>query len=190
TQVLLFENAEWILEALKRIFHHMGQVPRVIRFDNLSAAVKRILPNGDRELTDIFQRFVLHYGFECEFCNVGRGNEKGNVESKINYIRNNFFLPEQRIDDLEQFNQQLLEKCEKDWERPHYRKERSIANLFEEEKNFFLQLPEKEFECVHYEEVKADKYGFIRFETNQYSTSPQFAKKKLIAKISYNEIEI
>jgi len=190
TQVLLFENTEWILEALKRIFHHMGQVPRVIRFDNLSAAVKRILPNGDRELTDIFQRFVLHYGFECEFCNVGRGNEKGNVESKINYIRNNFFLPEQRIDDLEQFNQQLLEKCEKDWERPHYRKERSIANLFEEEKNFFLQLPEKEFECVRYEEVKADKYGFIRFETNQYSTSPQFAKKKLIAKISYNEIEI
>src|SRR5690606_24984586 len=41
TQVLLFENTEWILEALKRIFHHMGQVPRVIRFDNLSAAVKR-----------------------------------------------------------------------------------------------------------------------------------------------------
>ncbi|KAA5772094.1 transposase, partial [Pseudomonas aeruginosa] len=76
TQVLLFENTEWILEALKRIFLHMGQVPRVIRFDNLSAAVKRILPNGDRELTDIFQRFVLHYGLECEFCNVGRGNEK------------------------------------------------------------------------------------------------------------------
>src|SRR5690606_11438047 len=50
---------------------------------------------------------------ECEFCNVGRGNEKGNVESKINYIRNNFFLPEQRIDDLEQFSTTvvLMEKA-------------------------------------------------------------------------------
>src|SRR5690606_28718004 len=70
------------------------------------------------------------------------------------------------------------------------RKERSIANLFEEEKNFLLQLPEKEFECGRYEEVKADKYRFIRCETNQYATSPQFARKKSIAEISYNEIEI
>jgi hypothetical protein len=98
--------------------------------------------------------------------------------------------PEQTIYDLESFNEAIWEKCEKDWHRPHYQKERSIAELFEEEKEFFLQLPAKEFECVRYEQVKADKYGYIRIDNKLYSTSPRFAKTMVLAKISYKEIEI
>lgn len=147
-QVMPAQNQECFLEGLKRIFHYLGGVPRVIRFDNLTPAVKTILPNGERELTETFQRFVLHYGFECEFCNPASGNEKGNVESKVKYIRNNFFLPEQTIYQLESFNESLWEKCEKDWNRPHYVKERLITELFEEEQALFFQLPAKEFECV------------------------------------------
>ena len=189
-QVMPSQNRECFLEGLKRMFHYMGRVPRTIRFDNLSPAVKKILPNGERELTEEFQRFVLHYGFECEFCNPASGNEKGNVEAKVKYIRNNFFLPEQTIYDLETFNESLWEKCEKDWHRPHYQKERSIVELFEEEKELFLQLPAKEFECVRCEEVKADKYGYIQIDNKLYSTSPRFAKHKVLARISYKEIEI
>jgi len=51
-------------------------------------------------------------------------------------------------------------------------------------------LPAKEYECVRYEEVKADKYGFIHVDHNLYSTSPRFAKQKVLAKISYNKITI
>ena len=189
-QVMPSQNRECLLEGLKRMFHYMGGVPRVIRFDNLSPAVKKILPNGERELTEEFQRFALHYGFECEFCNPASGNEKGNVEAKVKYIRNNFFLPELTIYDLDAFNDFLWEKCEKDWHRPHYQKERSIAGLFEEEKEFFLQLPAKEFDCSRYEQVKADKYGYIRIENKLYSTSPRFAKQMVLAKFTYKEIEI
>lgn len=57
----------------------MSGVPKTIRFDNLSPAVKKILPSGERQLTDEFQNFVLHYGFECEFCNPNSGNEKGTL---------------------------------------------------------------------------------------------------------------
>ena len=39
-QVFPSQNTECFLEGLKRIFHHMGGVPKTIRFDNLSAAVK------------------------------------------------------------------------------------------------------------------------------------------------------
>lgn len=54
----------------------------------------------------------------------------------------------------------------------------------------FLQLPAKEFDCVRYEEVKADKYGYIRIDNKTYSTSPRFAKQKVLAKISYNQVEL
>lgn len=121
----------------------MGQVPRVIRFDNLSPAVKRILPNGERELTEEFQRFVLHYGFKCEFCNPASGNEKGNVEAKVKYIRNNFFLPEQMVNDLDSFNDSLWEKCEKDFQRPHYQKGKTIAEFLRKKRNSFSNYQQK-----------------------------------------------
>src|SRR5690606_32610182 len=63
-QVFPSQNKECFLEGMKRVFHYMGGVPKAIRFDNLSPAVKKILPNGERQLTDEFQNFVLHYGFE------------------------------------------------------------------------------------------------------------------------------
>lgn len=64
----------------------MGGVPKTIRFDNLSAAVKKVLPNGERQLTEEFQNFVLHYGFEYEFCNPNSGNEKGTLNKLFKQI--------------------------------------------------------------------------------------------------------
>jgi len=82
-QVFPSENTECLLEGLQRMFHYMGGVPQTIRFDNLTPAVKRIFSKGERELTDTFERFVLHYGFQYEFCNPAKGNEKGHVESMV-----------------------------------------------------------------------------------------------------------
>src|SRR5690606_8908141 len=49
-----------------------------------------------------------------------------------------------------------------------------LAELYLADKEQFLQLPAKEYECVRYEQVKADKYGYIRVENKLYSTSPRF----------------
>ncbi|MDQ0974617.1 hypothetical protein QFZ31_004495 [Neobacillus niacini] len=175
---------------MKRVFHHMGGVPKVIRFDNLSPAVKKILPNGERQLTEEFQNFVLHYGFECEFCNPNSGNEKGHVEAMVEYVRNNFLLPGLHVIDLDDLNKELWAKAEKDRERKHYQKEWAISELFEEDRAAFLLLPAKEYECVRYETLKADKYGYIKLDLNLYSTSPRYALGKVLVKISYNQVEI
>lgn len=63
-QVFESENQDCFLEGLKRFFNHLDGVPRRIRFDNLSPAVKKVLAYGERELTEGFKRFALHYGFE------------------------------------------------------------------------------------------------------------------------------
>nr|WP_050979081.1 hypothetical protein [Bacillus methanolicus] len=86
---------------------------------------------------------------------------------------------------MESFNSSLWEKAENDRLRPHYQKGTLIAELYTEDKEHFLQLPAKEFECVQYEQVKADKYGYIRVDNKLYSTSPRFAKKMVLARISY-----
>ena len=189
-QVFPSQNKECFLEGMKRVFHHMGGVPKTMRFDNLSPAVKKVLPNGERHLTEEFQNFVLHYGFEYEFCNPNSGNEKGHVEAMVKYIRNNFLLPGLHVIDLDNLNKELWGKAEKDRERKHYQKESTISELFEEDQAALLLLPPKEYECVRYETLKADKYGYIKLDLNLYSTSPRFALSKVLVKISYNKVEI
>lgn len=189
-QVFPSENTECLLEGLQRMFQHMGGVPKTIRFDNLSPAVNKIFSKGERELTDTFERFVLHFGFQYEFCNPGKGNEKGHVEAMVKYVRNNFLLPENRIINVDHFNETLWEMAEKDRDRLHYDKKILQSKLFEEDFNSFLMLPEKGFECARYEELKSDKYGIVNVDTKQYSTSPRFAQQKVRVRITYNEIAI
>jgi transposase len=108
-------------------------VPKAIRFDNLTPAVKKVLPHGERELTEEFQNFVFHYGFETEFCNPASGNEKGHVEAMVKYTRNNFLLPEIPFSNLEDLNRSFWGAAEKDRQRKHYQKDSLIAELYEED---------------------------------------------------------
>lgn len=130
-QVFPSENTECLLEGLQRMFHHIGGVPKTIRFDNLSPAVRKIFSKGERELTDTFERYVLHYGFQFEFCNPGKGNEKGHVEAMVKYVRNNFLLPENTIINIEHFNQTLWSMAEEDRNRLYYDKKYYNQNYFQ-----------------------------------------------------------
>jgi hypothetical protein len=51
-------------------------------------------------------------------------------------------------------------------------------------------LPAKQYECVRYETLKADKYGYIKLDLNLYSTSPRYALSKVLVKVSYNKVDI
>ncbi len=132
------ENTECLLEGLQRIFKHMNSVPKTIRFDNLSPAIKKIHAKGERDLTDMFERFVLHYGFEYEFCNPA----KGHVENMVKYVRNNFLLPANTIVELDEFNQTLWEKAENNRQRKHYIKLEVLELLHEQTCDAHILLPE------------------------------------------------
>ena len=52
---------------LKVLFHQCGGVPKQIRIDNLTPAVKKTRSRFDEaELTDAFIQFQNHYGFEVQ----------------------------------------------------------------------------------------------------------------------------
>ncbi|EJL45577.1 IS21 family transposase [Brevibacillus humidisoli] len=189
-QVFPSQNRECFLQGLTNMFAFLEGVPHTIRFDNLSPAVKKVLPNGERQVTEEFARFVAHYGFQYEFCNPGSGNEKGHVEAMVKYIRNNYLLPEIHYEDLSVLNEKTLNWSLGDRKRCHYEKDTLIAELYLEDKERFLQLPGKAYECVRFEQVKADKYGIVRIDQKQYSTSPRFAGQAVLAKISFDTISL
>jgi len=171
-QVCRYETKECLCEGLIRIFDYIGGVPLRILFDNMSSAVVHVEEHGKRKLTDMFMRFTMHHRFKAEFCNPDSPNEKGNVENKVGYLRRNYLLPPPEIADLERFNEQLLNECMLDLERDHYIKEEKISTLFAAEQETLIPLPREAFRVFTIEKVKTDKYSFIQYENNKYSTSP------------------
>ena len=64
------------LEGHEHGFDYFGGVFHKLRYDNLTIAVKKILRGRQREETDRIIAFRSHWGFQSEYCNPARGNEK------------------------------------------------------------------------------------------------------------------
>jgi transposase len=189
-QICRFETKECLCEALIKIFEFIGCVPLRILFDNMSSAVVHILEHGRRKLTDMFMRFTMHHRFKAEFCNPDSPQEKGNVENKVGYIRRNYLLPPPLICDLEAFNKELLEKCMEDLNRKHYAKKELIKDLFNTEREACLPLPRERFRVFKLEKVTTDKYSFIKFDKNRYSTSPEYTECEMWLEIGESELRV
>lgn len=189
-QVCRWETKECLCEALQRIFEFISGVPLRILFDNMSSAVIHIEADGKRQLTEIFTRFTMHHKFKADFCNPDSPQEKGNVENKVGYIRRNYLLPPPKIEDLEEFNRNLLEKCMVDLQREHYVKKDQIIDLFKAEQEALIPLPNERFRVFTLEKVKTDKYSFIHFDKNQYSTSPEYAVCEMWLEVGASELRV
>jgi transposase len=105
------------LEAHEKAFEYFGGTFSRLRYDNLKAAVKRVLRGSRREETTRFIAFRSHYGFEAQFCRPAAGNEKGGVESEVGYFRRNHLVPIPRFSSLEELNEWLVEECQRDYSR-------------------------------------------------------------------------
>jgi transposase len=189
-QVFPAQNQECLLEGLKRIFYHIDGVPVRIRCDNMTTAVAQILDGTERVLSDGFLRFKLQHRFETDFCNPASGNEKGNVENKVGYDRRNLLVPVPTIEDFAVFNEELFARCDADHDRNHYRHQTKISELWVEEKEKLLTLPEYEYEVFRYESLTVNKYGFVVIDTNNYGLSPTFAGKIVQAKVFCDRVEL
>jgi len=189
-QVCRYETKECLCEALIRIFVFIGGVPLRILFDNMSSAVVHVEEHGNRKVTEMFMRFTMHHRFKAEFCNPDSPNEKGNVENKVGYIRRNYLLPPPEIKDLETYNAKLLMKCMEDLKREHYVKGEKINELFATEQEALIPLPRETFRVFTLEKVKTDKYSFIQYDSNRYSTSPEYAKCEMWLEIGAYELRV
>ena len=76
-----------------RAFTHFGGVPARVAYDNLKAAVVRILVGGERTLTARFAALASHYLLEPCFCRPGEGHDKGGVESRGKAVRRQALTP-------------------------------------------------------------------------------------------------
>jgi transposase len=185
------QNQECFLHGLKQLFHQIGGVPRRIRIDNLTPAVKKTRSiDEEAELTEEFLRFQSHYGFEVQVCNPHSGHEKGNVENKVGYIRYNFFNKAPVMNSYEDLTDQLFQKLNKDRDRLHYEKQVRIEDLWLDEKNHLLVLPEKDYPVWKTELVRVNKYNEVKIDNMLVHVPKASNYSQLYATLTWDQLKI
>ena len=121
-------------------FAYFDGVFRRLRYDNLKAAVKKIVSGQRREETDRFIAFRSHWKYESEFCTPGEGHEKGGVEGEVGFFRRNHWVPVPQAVDIADLNRQLLASCRDDEHRTIAGRTQSVGAGLVVEREHLLPL--------------------------------------------------
>ncbi len=177
------------LEAHELAFRYFGGVFALLRFDNLKSAVKRVLRGHQREETSRFIAFRSHWGFQSEFCNPARGNEKGGVEEEGGYFRRNHLVPLPAARDLEHLNQLLLAGCKEEEQRVISGRSQTIGAAMATEREHLLPLAEEGFDLAAVTFPVVNGSACVNVLTNFYSTPlPAGTRVEAKAQAAYVEI--
>ena len=177
------------LEAHELAFHYFGGVFATVRYDNLSSAVKKILRGHQREETERFIAFRSHWGYQSDFCNPGRGNEKGGVEGEGGYFRRNHLVPVSKASNLEDLNRQMLEASREDERRVISGKDRSVGEAMRLERENLLPLAQEGFQLAGVYFPSVNTHGAVKVLTNFYS-APLPVGVEVQAKVYPANVEI
>jgi transposase len=177
------------LEAHERAFAYFGGVFRRLRYDNLKSAVKKILRGHQREETDRLIAFRSHWGFQTEFCNPARGNEKGGVEGEVGYFRRNHLVPVPKVKDLAALNEYLRACCQQDEQRRINGKAHAVGEAMRIEREHLLPLASEGFELAETSFPVVDGQGCVKVRTNRYSV-PLRAGTKTQARLLPAYVEV
>jgi transposase len=177
------------LEAHEHAFEYFQGVFRLLRYDNLKTAVKKILRGYQREETARFIAFRSHWRFQSEFCSPYQPHEKGGIESEAGYFRRNHWVPMPKARDLDDLNAQLLAACHADERRQIAGQGRPVGALMIEERADLLPLAESGFELAEISFPRVDGLGCVRVRTNLYSV-PAKAGKTVEVRLYPSYVEV
>jgi len=131
----IYERQDQIsfLDGHVRAFAHFDGVPARVAYDNLRAAVVRILVGGARTLTPRFAALASHYLVEPCFCRPGEGHDKGGVESRGQAVRHQALVPIPVGPALATINETLLAQMDARLDTKRDAAGRTIGERFTEE---------------------------------------------------------
>jgi transposase len=169
------QSLEHFLACHQNAFEYFGAVPRRIMVDNLKSAVLKHALGQAPVLNPKYLDFANHHGFGISPCAVGRGNEKGRVESGVGYVKKNF-LSGLSISDFK-----LINPAGRIWlntvanVRVHAQTGQKPIHRFNEEKSALLPLPAAPYDAANIATVRACRQFRVTLDTNRYSVPAEYA---------------
>ena len=192
--VSLRQTQEEMFHSHKLALEHFEGIPQKIRYDNLKQAVKKVLKGSLREENDSFRTFKDQFGFEAEFCAVAKGNQKGDVEGCVGYVRRNFLSPIPKLSnlaDLDNLNKELAFWCKSlRKNRQLVGTDKTVGEAFCQEKMALGWLPTILPDVGKKTTAKANHQSLISVAGNFYSVPDKYAYQIVDVLVSAREIVV
>lgn len=177
------------LDGHVRAFAHFGGVPARLAYDNLRAAVVRILVGGERTLTPRFAALASHYLFEPCFCRPGEGHDKGGVEARGKALRQQALVPIPSGSTLAEINAALLARLEGRLETKRDVTGHTIgARFLEEQRQFRPAAVPFEAEATSFATVTPR--ALVRVEGAYYSVPSRWMGLDLVVRVGATTVTI
>ena len=142
-------SQEAFLDGHRYAFEQLGGIPtRHIRYDNLKAAVSRVLTGRSRVESDRWVMFRSHYGFDVFYCRPGvqGAHEKGGVEGEGGRFRRTHTVPMPKVASITQLNTYFARCDANDDHRRVGQRTSTVGDDFAVEKALLRPLPAEGFE--------------------------------------------
>ena len=178
------------LDGHVRAFAHFGAVPQRIVYDNLRAAVVRILVGAERELTARFSALASHYLFEASFARPATGHDKGGVESTGRAIRGRHLVPIPSGPDLQTMSAALLARLDARAGGSRDRDGRSILERFSDEKPRMLPLAAHPFRAEAVRLCGVSRRALVQVEGAHYSVWSRWSGLDVTAHVGVETVEL
>lgn len=179
------------LEGHAHAFAFLGGVPAQIRYDNLKAAVTKILRGRRREESDRFVAMRSHYLFESFFCQAGisGAHEKGGVEGEVGRFRRNHLVPLPEVAGLAELNALIKAACEADLGRRIAGRGETIGEMLAQEQPRLGSVAEP-FDYRERSSVRVNSKSLVTVRQSRYSVPADLIGRRVEALIGATEIEI
>ena len=168
------------LDGHVRAFAHFGFVPQRIAYDNLKAAVTKVLAGSERLLAARFEALCSHYLFEASFCRPRTGHDKGGVESRGKAIRWQHLVPIPKGDDLTTIRAALLAQLDATHDAEKFVAERAQS----------LPLPEDAFDARRSHLPRVSSRSLVCVEGAVYSVPCEWAGLDVTAHVGADDVAI
>jgi transposase len=182
----IYERQDQIsfLDGHVRALTHFGGVPARIAYDNLRAAVVRILVGGARALTPRFAALASHYLLEPCFCRPGEGHDKGGVEARGKALRRQALVPIPSGASLDAINAELLARLD-----GRLTTTPAIAMRFGEEQRAWRPVPEP-FAAEATTLATVSPRALVRMDGASYSVPCRWARRDLVVHVGPSTVTI
>jgi hypothetical protein len=164
-------------------------VPARVAYDNLRAAVVRILVGGARTLTPRFAALASHYLLEACFCRPGEGHDKGGVESRGKAVRQQALVPIPVGPTLAAINEILLAQMDARLDTKRDAAGQTIGERFTEEQHQFRLVPTP-FAPEATTFATVSPRALVRLEGAVYSVLSRWAGLDLLVRIGATTVTI
>jgi transposase len=188
----LSECQEVFLDGHVRAFDHFGGVPGRIRYDNLKAAVVRVLRGRDRIESERFVALRSHYGFDSFFCQPGEAgaHEKGGVEGEVGRFRRRHLVPVPHVGSMVELNELLLAAAGVD-DRRHIASRRiTVGEHFALEADALRALPAEAFDYTSVRSHRVDRKARVSVRGAYYSVPARYVGRRLDVRVGAERIEV